>query len=66
MAGKSGRAWTIEEDERLRKMIISGVHLVDIAMSLGRTEKATQARAYSLRLLLRRIGVRRRSPSRWS
>jgi hypothetical protein len=66
MAGKTGKAWTIEEDERLRAMVISGANLVDIAASLGRTEKATQARAYSLRLLLRRIGVRRRGLSRWS
>jgi len=65
MAEKIGKAWTIEEDERLREMVVSEAIFADIANSLGRTEKAFNARAYILRLSLRRVGVRRRGLSRW-
>jgi hypothetical protein len=60
MAVKIGKAWTIEEDQRLRELIISEADFTDISRSLGRSEKAVKARAYILRLSLRRINVRRR------
>jgi hypothetical protein len=60
MAEKIVQAWTIEEDERLRKMVVSEAVFADIANGLGRTEKVIKARAYILRLSLRRLGVRRR------
>jgi hypothetical protein len=63
-AEKIGKASTIEEDEPLREMVVSEADLVDIANSLDRTEKAVKARAYILRLLLRRFGIRRRGLSR--
>ncbi|WP_210253909.1 SANT/Myb-like DNA-binding domain-containing protein [Bradyrhizobium sp. S69] len=65
MAEKNAKTWTNEEDERLRELVVSEAEFADIAKSLGRTEKAVKARAYILRLSLRRIGVRRRGLSRW-
>jgi hypothetical protein len=65
VAEKTARAWTNEEDQRLRELVVSEAEFADIAKSLGRTEKAVKARAYILRLSLRRIGVRRRGLSRW-
>jgi hypothetical protein len=63
MAEKISKAWTIEEDERLREMVTSEADFADIANSLGRTGKAIKARAYILRLSLRRLGVTRRDLS---
>ena len=45
---KINKAWTSEEDERLRKLIISNVPAFDIAADLGRTVTAVIARAQSL------------------
>jgi hypothetical protein len=38
------KAWTSDEDERLRKLIISNASVIDIAAELGRTVKAVRAR----------------------
>ena len=65
MAENTAKVWTTEEDDRLRDLVAAGADLTEIAKSLGRTESATQARTYSLRLSLRRFVVRRRSLSRW-
>jgi hypothetical protein len=66
MAVNSGKVWTIQEDERLRELVASGAALPEIANALDRTVAATKTRAYILRLVLRRIGVRRRRVrSKW-
>jgi hypothetical protein len=44
----SAKAWTSDEDERLRKLIISNAPAFDIAEELGRTVTAVIARAQSL------------------
>ena len=44
----SAKAWTSDEDERLRKLIISNVPAFDIAADLGRTVTAVITRAQSL------------------
>ena len=44
------KAWTSDEDEQLRKLIISNVPVFDIAADLGRTVAAVIARAQSLRI----------------
>ena len=44
------KAWTTDEDERLRKFIISNVPAFDIAADLGRTVTAVIARAQALRI----------------
>ena len=46
----NAKAWTSDEDERLRKFIISNVSMFDIAADLGRTELAVTARAQALRI----------------
>jgi hypothetical protein len=65
VAENAAKVWTAEEDDRLRNLVAAGADLADIAKSLGRTEKATQARAYILPLTLRRFVVRRRGLSKW-
>jgi hypothetical protein len=55
VAEKTGKAWTNEEDERLRELVVSEAEFANIAKSLCRTEKAVKARAYILGLSLRRI-----------
>jgi hypothetical protein len=44
------KAWTSDEDERLRKLIISNVPAFDIAADLGRTVTAVIARAQALHI----------------
>src|SRR5260370_41675444 len=45
----SAKAWTSDEDERLRKLIISNAPAFDIAADLGRTVSAVRARRQALR-----------------
>ncbi len=45
----NAKAWTSDEDERLRKLIISNAPAFDIAADLGRTVSAVRARAQALR-----------------
>ena len=49
---KINKAWTLDEDERLRKLIISNAPAFDIAEELGRTVSAVRARAQALRISL--------------
>jgi DNA-directed RNA polymerase specialized sigma24 family protein len=65
VTGDSRKVWTTDEDERLRQMVVADCTLADIAIELGRSEKAVKSRVYFLRLSLKRIGVARRSMSRW-
>ena len=48
----NAKAWTSDEDERLRKLIISNAPAFDIAADLGRTVSAVRARAQALRISL--------------
>jgi hypothetical protein len=48
------KAWTSDENERLRELIISNASVIDIAADLGRTVKAVRARAHALRIALGR------------
>ena len=46
----NAKAWTSDEDERLRKLIISNVPAFDIAADLGRTVTAVITRAQALQI----------------
>jgi hypothetical protein len=48
----NAKAWTSDEDERLRKLIISNAPAFDIAADLGRTLSAVRSRAQALRISL--------------
>jgi len=61
-AENSGKLWTAQEDERLRELAASSATPSEIAAKLNRTEAATKARAYTLRVGLRRFRARRRDP----
>lgn len=61
----SGKLWTPQEDELLRELAASGAALAEIAEKLNRTVSATTARAYILRVMLGRLGTKRRDLSRW-
>jgi hypothetical protein len=52
------KAWTSDEEKRLRKLIISNASVLDIADDLGRTVKAVRARAHALRIALGRSRFR--------
>jgi len=56
----NAKAWTSDEDERLRELTISNVLVFDIAADLGRTVVAVRARAHALRISLgrSRFGVK--------
>jgi hypothetical protein len=54
----SNTAWTADENERLRQLIISNASVIDIAADLGRTVKAVRARAHRLRIALGRSRFR--------
>jgi hypothetical protein len=64
-AKNSGKQWSAEEDERLRELAVSGATPSEIAAKLNRTEAATKARAYTLRVGLQRFRARRRDLSKW-
>jgi hypothetical protein len=55
------RRWTDDEDAILRREALAGTTVIDIASMLERSESAVRTRAYTLRILLRAIGVRRRT-----
>ena len=54
----NAKGWTSDEDERLRKLIISDASAFDIAADLGRTVPAVIARAQSLGIPRGRSRVR--------
>jgi hypothetical protein len=57
----NAKAWTSDEDERLRELIISNASIFDIAADLGRTVLAVKARARALRIALGRSRFRVRA-----
>ena len=54
------KRWTAEEDNILRQEALAGRPISEIASRIGRTESAVRTRAYTLRILLRQVGLRRR------
>jgi hypothetical protein len=54
----NAKAWTSDEEERLRELIISNASVLDIAADVGRTVKAVRARAHALRIALGRSRFR--------
>jgi hypothetical protein len=64
-AENSGKLWTAHEDERLRELAASSATPSEIAAKLNRTVAATKARAYVLRVGLRRFRAKRRDLSKW-
>ena len=54
----NAKAWTSDEDERLRELVISNAPVFDIAVDLGRTVVAVRARAHALRIALGRSRFR--------
>jgi hypothetical protein len=51
------KAWTSDQDERIRKLIISNASVIDIAADLGRAVKAVRARAHTPTDLARPLAV---------
>ena len=49
-AENRGKLWTAQEDELLRELAASSATPSEIAAKLNRTEAATKARAYVLRV----------------
>jgi DNA-directed RNA polymerase specialized sigma24 family protein len=58
------KRWTSDEDEILRKEALAGSPVTEIASKIGRSESAVRTRAYTLRVPLRMVGMRR-SVSAW-
>jgi hypothetical protein len=54
----NAKAWTSDEDEGLRELVISNASVFDIAADLGRTVVAVRARAHALRIALGRSRFR--------
>ena len=54
------KRWTAEEDNILRQEALAGSPVSEIASRVGRTESGVRTRAYTLRILLRQVGLRRR------
>ena len=58
------KRWTAEEDDVLRQEALVGSPVTEIASKIGRSESAVRTRAYTLRVPLRTVGMRR-SASAW-
>lgn len=58
------KRWTAEEDDVLRQEALVGSPVAEIASRVGRSEFAVRTRAYTLRVPLRIVGIRR-SASAW-
>ena len=57
--------WTPEEDEILRNLVLEGRSAAAIAERTQRSINSVYSRAQKLRITLSRLGVRRRSVSKW-
>jgi hypothetical protein len=55
------RAWTPEEDARLRAMALSGTRPGEIAVALNRSKAAVQSRADKFGISLKLVTVSRRA-----
>ena len=57
---KHGTRWSSAEAAQLEAMVIQQIDLAEIALRLGRTEKAVQAKLWKLRLRQPARGVLKR------
>jgi hypothetical protein len=48
------RAWTLDEDERLRKLALAGLSLRDLALEMGRSASSIRVRAIKLDVAIAR------------
>jgi hypothetical protein len=58
--------WSSEEDNRLRKLAISGLSLVDIAAQMGRNKSSVRARALKMKVAIARDRNPMQNPHRIS
>jgi len=58
MAESDRNFWTPEEDNRLRTLLEAGRPIAFVAADLKRSESAVKARAYGLRISLKRVKLR--------
>ena len=58
---RTGRDWTVEEDDQLRQLLVKGEYLQVIARQMGRTQGAISGRAGKMKLRVRSAPGRRRS-----
>ena len=65
LAASNSNRWTKEEEERLRQLVLANMPPFDIAVSLGRTVSAINAKSHALGLTIARAGIRRRGLSKW-
>jgi hypothetical protein len=56
--GLKGRAWTAEDDDRLKSLIEAGVSMDLIAAKMKRTTQGVRHRAGELRISTKRVWVR--------
>ena len=55
--GLKGRAWTAEDDERLKSLIEASVSIDLIAAKMKRTTQAIKWRANALGMSTKRVGI---------
>ena len=48
------RAWTLDEDERLRKLALAGLSLRELALEMGRGTSSVRVRAIKLDIAIAR------------
>jgi len=51
------RPWTLEDDKRLKEMLLAGISIEQVAMSIGRTPMAIKSRVPLLRIALNGRGI---------
>jgi hypothetical protein len=60
MRANDSDQWTLEDEVRLRHLILDNTPSFEIALALGRTVAAVKKKAHSLGITLARIGTKRR------
>jgi hypothetical protein len=58
MAENDGNVWTLEKDNRLRKLLEASRPIAFVAADLKRSEIAVKSRAYVLRISLKRVKLK--------
>ena len=62
----SGRPWSPEEDDRLRKLALAGLSLAAIAEQLKRSKSAVRVRAEKLKMAIARDRNPMQNLAAWS
>ena len=62
LAASHSDRWTKDEEERLRQLVLANMPPFGIAVSLGRTVSAINAKSHAT---IARAGIRRRGLSKW-